>query len=44
MRTIDFMLSATRNADAAAQFFRKVLGASHTTRPCLIAVDKNVAY
>ena len=31
--TLDFMLSTTRNADAAEQFFRKVLDASHTTLP-----------
>ena len=29
--TLDFMLSATRDAGAAEQFFRKVLDASHTS-------------
>jgi hypothetical protein len=38
------MLSASRDADAAEQFFRKVLDASHTTRPRVITVDQNTAY
>jgi len=38
------MLSTTRNAEAAEQFFRKVLDASHTTVPRVITVDKNAAY
>ena len=42
--TLDFMLSPTRDADAAEQFFRKVLGASHTTLPRVITVDKHAAY
>jgi IS6 family transposase len=42
--TLDFMLSATRDADAAEQFFQKVLDASHTTLPRVITVDKNIAY
>jgi IS6 family transposase len=42
--TLDFMLSATRNADAAEQFFRKVLNADHTTLPRVMTVDKNAAY
>jgi transposase-like protein len=42
--TLGCMLSAARDADAAVQGFRKVLGASHPTRPCLIGGDKNVAY
>jgi transposase, IS6 family len=42
--TLDFMLSATRDADAAEQFFRKVLDASHTTLPRVITVDRNAAY
>jgi transposase, IS6 family len=42
--TLDFMLSATRDADAAEQFFRKALDASHTTLPHVITVDKNAAY
>lgn len=42
--TLDFMLSATRDADAAEQFFRKVLDAGHTTVPRVITVDKHAAY
>jgi len=38
------MLSATRDADAAEQFFRKVLDAGHTTVPRVITVDKHAAY
>jgi len=42
--TIDFMLSATRDATAAEQFFRKALQANHTVPPRVITVDKNAAY
>jgi transposase, IS6 family len=42
--TLDFMLSAARNADAAERFFRKVLQASHALTPRVITVDKNAAY
>jgi transposase, IS6 family len=42
--TIEFMLSATRDAEAAERFFRKVLDASHTTIPRVITVDKHAAY
>jgi IS6 family transposase len=42
--TLDFMLSATRDADAAERFFRKVLQASHTLTLWVITVDKNAAY
>jgi IS6 family transposase len=41
---LDFMLSPTRDAEAAERFFRKVLGARHTTAPRVITVDKNAAY
>ena len=41
---LDFMLSATRDADAAERFFRKVLQDSHTRIPRVITVDKNAAY
>jgi hypothetical protein len=42
--TLDFMLSATRDADAAERFFRQVLQAPHTLTPRVITVDKNAAY
>jgi IS6 family transposase len=42
--TLDFMLSATRDADAAERFFRKVFQASHTRTPRVITVDQNAAY
>ena len=42
--TLDFMLSAMRDADAAERFFRQVLQASHTLTPRVITVDKNAAY
>jgi transposase-like protein len=42
--TLDFMLSATRDADAAERFFRQVLQASHARTPRVITVDKNAAY
>jgi transposase, IS6 family len=41
---LDFMLSATRDGDAAERFFRQVLQASHTRTPRVITVDKNAAY
>src|SRR5262245_42660136 len=43
-QTLDFMLSTTRDADAAECFFRKVLRDSHTLTPRVITVDKNAAY
>jgi transposase, IS6 family len=42
--TLDFMLSPTRDAEAAERFFRQVLQASHTLTPRVITVDKNAAY
>ena len=42
--TLEFLLSPTRDAEAAKQFFRKTLGAAHTTSPRVITVDKNAAY
>jgi transposase, IS6 family len=42
--TLDFRLSATRDADAAERFFRQALQASHTRTPRVITVDKNAAY
>src|SRR5918998_420219 len=43
-QTIDFLLSAKRDAAAAKRFFRKALGQPHTGNPCTITVDKNAAY
>jgi transposase, IS6 family len=43
-QTIDFLLSARRDAAAARRFFRKALGQPHTVNPRTIAVDKNAAY
>ena len=42
--TLDFMLSAKRDAKAAKRFLKKVLNASHTIDPRVITVDKNAAY
>ena len=42
--TLDFRLSAKRDAKAAKRFLRKVLNASHTIEPRVITVDKNAAY
>jgi len=42
--TLDFMLSAKRNAKAAERFFRKTLDAAHTSSPRVINVDQNAAY
>ena len=42
--TIDFLLSAKRNAAAAKRFFRKALSQPHTVNPRTITVDKNAAY
>lgn len=39
--TLDFMLSAKRDARAAERFFRKALKASHNQEPRVINVDKN---
>jgi transposase-like protein len=39
--TLDFILSPTRDADAAKRFFRQVLQASHTRTPRVITVDKH---
>src|SRR5918912_40786 len=43
-QTIDFLLSARRDAAAAKRFFRKALGQPHTADPRTITVDKNPAY
>jgi IS6 family transposase len=42
--TLEFLLSKTRDAQAAKQFFAKALGAAHTVTPRVITVDKNPAY
>src|SRR5512135_489010 len=42
--TLEFRLSATRDAEAAKRFFSKTLHASHTVVPRVITVDKNAAY
>ena len=42
--TLEFLLSPTRDAVAAKQFFQKTLEASHTVSPRVITVDKNAAY
>ena len=43
-QTIEFLLSAKRDAEAAKRFFRKALGQAHTVNPRTITVDKNPAY
>ena len=43
-QTIDFLLSAKRDAEAGKRFFRKALGQPHTVNPRTITVDKNPAY
>ena len=42
--TLDFLLTAKRDAEAAKRFFRKALKAVHTQTPRVITVDKNAAY
>ncbi|WP_216348636.1 DDE-type integrase/transposase/recombinase [Roseomonas mucosa] len=42
-QTIDFLLSARRDAAAAKRFFRKALRQPHTVNPRTITVDKNPA-
>jgi transposase-like protein len=42
--TLDFMLSAKRDARASERFFRKALKASQNQEPRVINVDKNAAY
>ncbi|MGF1523877.1 MAG: IS6 family transposase [Leptolyngbyaceae cyanobacterium] len=43
-QTLDFMLSAKRDAKAAKRFLKKALKARHTSTPRVINVDKNAAY
>ena len=42
--TLDFLLTAKRDANAAKRFFRKTLRAIYTQTPRVITVDKNPAY
>jgi len=42
--TLDFLLTAKWDAEAAKGFFRKMLKAIHTSSPRVITVDKNLAY
>ena len=42
--TLEFLLSETRDAQAAKRFFSKALTAPHTVTPRVITVDKNAAY
>ncbi len=42
--TLEFLLSRTRDAQAAKHFFSEALAALHTTTPRVITVDKNAAY
>ena len=42
--TLDFLLTAKRDATAAKRFFCKILKAIHTSVPRVITVDKNPAY
>ncbi len=42
--TLDFLLTAHRDAQAAKRFLRKALKAVHTQEPRVINVDKNAAY
>jgi len=42
--TLDFLLTAKRDAEAAKRFFRKTMLATHTQEPRVINVDKNAAY
>ncbi len=41
--TLDFLLTAKRDAAAAKRFFRKALNAVHTQEPRVINVDKNAS-
>ncbi len=42
--TLDFLLSAKRDAPAAERFLRKTLSATHTQTPRVVNVDQNAAY
>jgi IS6 family transposase len=42
--TLEFLLGQTRDTQAAKRFLARALGASHTTTPRVIKVDRNPAY
>jgi transposase, IS6 family len=42
--TLEFLLSATRDAQAVKRFFQKTLGSSQAVIPRVITFDKNAAY
>ena len=42
--TLNFLLTAHRDAQAAKRFLRKDLNAAHNQKPRVITVDKNAAY
>ena len=42
--TLDFLVTAKRDAAAAKRFFRKAMLAAHTQEPRVVNVDKNAAY
>ncbi len=42
--TIDFLLRAKRDKDAAKRFFKKMFKSKHTTTLRVITVDKNASY
>ena len=42
--TLDFLLTAKRDAEATKRFVRKALKANHTQSPRVINVDLNAAY
>ena len=42
--TLEFLLSPTRDAQAAKRFFAKALAAPHTNTPRVVTVDKNPTY
>jgi len=43
-QTIDFMLSAKRDRQAAKRFFHKMIQSEHAAVPYVMTVDKNPAY
>ncbi|WP_396124441.1 DDE-type integrase/transposase/recombinase [Bacillus pseudomycoides] len=41
---MDFYLGKTRNHKAAKRFFKKALRSFHISNPCVITLDKYLAY